>query len=127
MDRIIDAFPPEHQHQIRLQLSQVIEGVLSQTLVPKATGRGRVGVFEIMVANGAVRNLIRTNKTFELPSVLQLGQQRRHADPQPGAVSSREHPRNQLRGGHQEEQRPRSAAAPDTRILMGTDARHSSR
>ncbi len=73
MDRIIDAFPPEHQHQIRLQLSQTIEGVLSQTLVPKATGRGRVGVFEIMIANGAVRNLIRTNKTYELPSVLQLG------------------------------------------------------
>ena len=74
VDRIIDAFPPEHQHQIRLQLSQVIEGVLSQTLVPKAVGRGRVGVFEILIANGAVRNLIRTNKTFELPSVLQLGQ-----------------------------------------------------
>jgi len=73
VDRIIDAFPPEHQHQIRLQLSQVIEGVLSQTLVPRAAGSGRVGVFEILVANGAVRNLIRTNKTFELPSVLQLG------------------------------------------------------
>ncbi len=72
VDRVIDAFPPEHQHQIRLQLSQVIEGVLSQTLVPRATGRGRVGVFEILVANGAVRNLIRTNKTFELTSVLQL-------------------------------------------------------
>lgn len=72
VDRIIDAFPPEHQHQIRLQLSQVIEGVLSQTLVPKASGSGRVGVFEIMVASGAVRNLIRTNKTYELTSVLQL-------------------------------------------------------
>jgi twitching motility protein PilT len=74
VDRIIDAFPPEHQHQIRLQLSQVLEGVLSQTLVPKATGSGRVSVFEILIANGAVRNLIRTNKTYELPSVLQLGQ-----------------------------------------------------
>jgi len=72
VDRIIDAFPPEHQHQIRLQLSQVIEGVLSQTLVPRLTGRGRVGVYEILIANGAVRNLIRTNKTYELPSVLQL-------------------------------------------------------
>ncbi len=72
VDRIIDAFPPEHQHQVRLQLSQVIEGVLSQTLVPRAVGHGRVGVFEIMVANGAVRNLIRTNKTYELTSVLQL-------------------------------------------------------
>ena len=72
VDRIIDAFPPEHQHQVRMQLSQVIEGVLSQTLVPKATGKGRVGVFEILVASGAVRNLIRTNKTYELTSVLQL-------------------------------------------------------
>ena len=72
VDRIIDAFPPEHQHQIRLQLSQVIEGVLSQTLVPRAEGHGRVGVFEIMIANGAVRNLIRTSKTYELPSTLQL-------------------------------------------------------
>ncbi|HHE41439.1 MAG TPA: type IV pilus twitching motility protein PilT [Dehalococcoidia bacterium] len=72
VDRIIDAFPPEHQRQIRLQLSQVIEGILSQTLVPRASGKGRVGVFEILVANGAVRNLIRTDKTYELPSVLQL-------------------------------------------------------
>ena len=46
--------------------------LLAQTLVPKAIGRGRVGVFEILVANGAVRNLVRTNKTYELPSVLQL-------------------------------------------------------
>jgi len=72
VDRIIDAFPPEHQHQIRLQLSQVIEGILSQTLVPRLSGRGRVGVYEILMANGAVRNLIRTNKTYELPSTLQL-------------------------------------------------------
>ena len=72
VDRIIDAFPPEHQHQIRLQLSQVIEGVLSQTLVPRMGQKGRVGVFEILMANGAVRNLERTNKTYELPSVLQL-------------------------------------------------------
>jgi len=73
VDRIIDAFPPQHQHQLRLQLSQVIEGVLSQTLLPRATGRGRVAVFEILIANAAVRNLIRTNKTHELPSILQLG------------------------------------------------------
>jgi len=72
VDRIIDAFPPEHQHQIRLQVSQVIEAVLSQTLMPRATGRGRVAAFEIMLASAAVRNLIRTNKTYELPSVLQL-------------------------------------------------------
>lgn len=73
VDRIIDAFPPEHQHQIRLQLSQVIEAVMSQTLLPRASGKGRVAAFEILVANAAVRNLIRTNKTHELPSTLQLG------------------------------------------------------
>lgn len=72
VDRIIDAFPPEHQRQIRLQLSQVLEAVLSQTLLPRAMGRGRIAAFEILIATPAVRNLIRTSKTFELPSVLQL-------------------------------------------------------
>lgn len=73
VDRIIDAFPPEHQHQIRLQLSQVLEAVLSQTLLPRASGTGRVAAFEILAASAAVRNLIRTSKTYELPNVLQLG------------------------------------------------------
>jgi twitching motility protein PilT len=73
VDRIIDAFPPEHQHQIRLQLSQVLESVLSQTLLPRASGTGRIAAFEILLATAAVRNLIRTSKTYELPSVMQLG------------------------------------------------------
>jgi twitching motility protein PilT len=75
VDRIIDAFPPEHQRQVRLQLSQVLEAVLSQTLLPRAIGRGRIAAFEILIATPAVRNLIRTSKTFELPSILQLGAQ----------------------------------------------------
>ena len=73
VDRIIDVFPPEHQHQVRLQLSQIIEAVLAQTLLPRAGGKGRIAAFEILVANPAVRNLIRTSKTFELPNVIQLG------------------------------------------------------
>lgn len=72
VDRIIDIFPPSQQPQIRLQFSQVIEAVLSQTLLPRATGKGRVAAFEIMIANAAVRNLIREGKTFELHNVMQL-------------------------------------------------------
>jgi len=73
VDRIIDAFPPEHQLQIRLQLAQVLEAVLSQTLLPRATGKGRTAAFEILIVTPPVRNLIRTNKSFELPSIMQLG------------------------------------------------------
>ncbi len=72
VDRVIDIFPVGQQQQIRLQLSQVIEAVLSQALLPRIGG-GRVAAFEVMIANTAVRNLIREAKTFELPSVMQLG------------------------------------------------------
>ncbi len=73
IDRIIDIYPSEQQNQIRLQLSQVIEAVLAQALLPRAEGKGRVAAFEIMVATPAVRNLIRAGKTFELPNAMQLG------------------------------------------------------
>jgi len=73
VDRLIDVFSPEHQHQVRLQLSQMLEAVLSQTLLPRAAGKGRIAAFEILIATPAVRNLVRTNKTYELPSVIQLG------------------------------------------------------
>lgn len=72
VDRIIDMFPPGQQSQIRLQVSQSIEGILSQALLPMASGKGRVGAFEIMLANAAVRNLIRDGRTYELPNVIQL-------------------------------------------------------
>ena len=58
IDRIIDVFPPIQQSQIKVELSQIIEGVLSQVLIPRLTG-GRIAAFEIMIANTAVRNLIR--------------------------------------------------------------------
>jgi twitching motility protein PilT len=72
VDRIIDIFPPEQQQQIRLQVSQVIEAILVQTLLPLEGGKGRIAAFEIMVATAAVRNLIRSGKTFELLSTMQL-------------------------------------------------------
>jgi len=72
VDRIIDVFPHGQQQQIRLQLSQVIEAILSQALLPRIGGQGRISAFEIMLASTAVRNLIREEKTFELHSVMQL-------------------------------------------------------
>lgn len=72
VDRVIDIFPANQQPQIRLQFSQIIEAVLSQTLLPRVDGKGRVGAFEIMTGSTAVRNLIREGKTFELHSVIQI-------------------------------------------------------
>jgi twitching motility protein PilT len=72
VDRIIDSYPSDQQHQIRLQLSQVLEAILSQALCRKIE-KGRVAAIEIMVANAAMRNLIRDEKTFELASIMQLG------------------------------------------------------
>ncbi len=74
IDRIVDLFPPMQQQQIRLQLSQVLEAVLSQTLVPRIGG-GRIAAVEILVATTAVRNLIREGKTYQIHSVMQLGSQ----------------------------------------------------
>jgi twitching motility protein PilT len=73
VDRIIDVFPPDQQRQIRLQLSQIIEAVLSQTLLPRIGGKGRIAAFEILIATPPVRNLIRTSRTFELPGIMQIG------------------------------------------------------
>ena len=73
VDRIIDVFPPHQQQQIRFQLANVLEGIISQQLIPKADGRGRVGAFEVLHVNLAVRNLIREGKTHQLPSIMQTG------------------------------------------------------
>lgn len=71
IDRVIDVFPPHQQQQIRAQLANVIEGVISQQLLPLAGGKGRVAAFEVMTATPAIRNLIRENKTFQIPSQIQ--------------------------------------------------------
>ena len=72
VDRIIDAFPPSQQSQIRTMLSESIRAVLCQQLVPRADGKGRVPAYEILLANMAISNLIRDGKTFQIPSVMQL-------------------------------------------------------
>ncbi|MGB4303246.1 MAG: type IV pili twitching motility protein PilT, partial [Syntrophomonadaceae bacterium] len=73
VERIIDVFPPHQQSQIRVQLANTILGIFSQQLVPKIDGSGRVLATEVLVANPAVRNLIRENKAHQLHSVMQTG------------------------------------------------------
>ncbi|MEJ2744138.1 MAG: type IV pilus twitching motility protein PilT [bacterium] len=73
VDRIIDAFPVGQQAQVRSQLSQSIVAVISQLLLVRANGRGRVAAFEIMVATPSIQNLIRENKTFRIQSDIQTG------------------------------------------------------
>jgi twitching motility protein PilT len=73
INRILDVFPPYQQPQIRAQLSFVLEGVLSQTLMPKKGG-GRCLALEIMVPNAAIRNLIREDKVHQIYSIMQVGQ-----------------------------------------------------
>jgi twitching motility protein PilT len=74
INRIIDVFPSEQQSQIRAQLSMVLEGILCQTLLPRADGRGRVMALEILVPTPAIRNLIREDKVHQIYSMMQTGQ-----------------------------------------------------
>ena len=74
VNRIIDVFPAHQQSQIRAQLSFVIEGILCQTLLPRASGKGRALAMEILVPNSAIRNLIREDKVHQIYSMMQTGQ-----------------------------------------------------
>lgn len=73
IDRIVDMFPSDQQHQIRTQLSTVCEGVISQQLLQTIDGIKRVAALEIMIATPAIRNLIRENKTYQIPNMIQTG------------------------------------------------------
>ncbi|MHB8636331.1 MAG: type IV pilus twitching motility protein PilT [Fimbriimonadaceae bacterium] len=73
VDRVVDVFPTHQQQQIRMQLSVNLVGVLSQTLVKRNDSRGRVAAYEVLVANSAVRNLIRENKSYQINSLIQTG------------------------------------------------------
>jgi len=75
VERIIDVFSPHQQKQVRLQLADCLQGVISQTLLPKVDGTGRVLATEIMVTTPAVRNLIREGNVSQLPTLIQTGSQ----------------------------------------------------
>ncbi|MCB9758807.1 MAG: PilT/PilU family type 4a pilus ATPase [Alphaproteobacteria bacterium] len=74
VERLITAFPPDEQAQVRMALSESLKYVICQSLIPKADKRGRVGVFEILKGTFSVSNLIRDNKTYQLASIMQIGQ-----------------------------------------------------
>jgi twitching motility protein PilT len=74
INRIIDVFPPHQQSQVRAQLSFVLEGVISQLLLPRAGTPGRVLALEVLVPNAAIRNLIREDKVHQIYSQMQVGQ-----------------------------------------------------
>jgi len=73
VDRIIDVFPPYQQQQVKIQLASVIQGVVSQQLVPHASGIGRVPAVEVMKATPGIRNLIREGKTHQIYNAIQTG------------------------------------------------------
>ena len=75
VDRIIDVFPPHQQQQVRIQLAQVIEGVISQQLIPTVSGKGRCAAFEVMLATPAIRAQIREAKTHQIESTIQTSKQ----------------------------------------------------
>jgi twitching motility protein PilT len=74
INRIIDVFPPHQQAQVRAQLSLVLQAVISQQLIPRRDGRGRVLACEVMIPNAAIRNLIREEKIHQIYSQMQVGQ-----------------------------------------------------
>ena len=76
INRIVDVFPAHQQSQIRAQLSLVLEGIMCQALLPKATGSGRCLAMEILVPNAAIRNLIREDKIHQIYSSMQTGQEK---------------------------------------------------
>lgn len=73
IDRIIDVFPPHQQQQIRIQLSSVVQGIISQQLLPKVEGTGRIGAFEVMKSTSAIKNLIREGKIHQIDTAIQTG------------------------------------------------------
>jgi twitching motility protein PilT len=74
VDRVIDVFPPSQQSQIRSQFAESIEAVITQTLLKKTTGDGRVAALEVMTGTTAIRNLIREGKIHQIPGTMQVSQ-----------------------------------------------------
>ncbi|TCJ16675.1 type IV pilus twitching motility protein PilT [Rubrobacter taiwanensis] len=73
VDRVIDVFPPHQQHQVRAQLANALQGIVTQTLLPRRDGRGRVVACEVLVPTPGVRNLIREGKNHQIYSAMQTG------------------------------------------------------
>jgi len=75
IDRMVDAFPPHQQNQIRSQLASVLQGIVAQQLFPRMDQKGRVAAYEVLLATAAVRNMIRENKTHQIKNIIQTNAQ----------------------------------------------------
>jgi twitching motility protein PilT len=73
LDRLLDVFPPDQQEQIRMMVSESLRGIISQQLVPRADGQGRVLALETLTNTPAVANVIREARTYMLPGIIQTG------------------------------------------------------
>jgi twitching motility protein PilT len=73
VDRVIDVFPPHQQHQVRAQLADALQGIITQTLIPRRDGKGRVVACETLVPTPGVRNLIREGQNHQIYSAMQTG------------------------------------------------------
>ncbi|MCG8458419.1 MAG: type IV pilus twitching motility protein PilT [Holophagales bacterium] len=73
INRLLGVFPPEQQNQIRTMVSESLRAVVSQRLIPRADGQGRIAALEVLMSSRAIGNLIRENKTFQIPSQMQTG------------------------------------------------------
>src|SRR5438874_3332133 len=73
LDRLLDVFPPDQQEQIRAMVSDSLRGVISQQLIPRADGAGRILALETLTNTPAVANVIRESKTYMLPGIIQTG------------------------------------------------------
>jgi twitching motility protein PilT len=76
VDRLIDVFPAAQQEQVRVQIASTLQGVITQTLIPRADGNGRVAALEVLLPDDAVRNLIRQAKVEQIYSIMQTGGKR---------------------------------------------------
>jgi twitching motility protein PilT len=74
IDRVIDVFPPQQQQQIRVMFAEAVAAVISQVLLKKKDGTGRIAALEIMIATPAIKNLIREGKTHQISSIIQTSQ-----------------------------------------------------
>ena len=73
VERIINVFPPHQQNQIRMQVAESLLGIVAQTLIPTIDEEGRVPALELMIATPAIRNIIREEKTYQMPAIVQMG------------------------------------------------------
>lgn len=117
VDRVINAFPSHQQQQVRMQLSVNLIAVISQVLINRADGQGRVPCFEILLGTPAVRNVIREGKTFQIPQLLGMGTNE-------GMISMERYMQNMINEGHitMEEAFARTSRPEELKNLIGPQA-----